>query len=689
MTACDGSQVEPLTATPYIIYVTPTESPETVEASPQSTLPSVVTAMPTPTAHLVGPSFDFGGSAATSQPEPTLDLADVTLVPDDSQVPELSPQNEQQETESIPNRDPSYLYSDRLGLNFISSAHHDQIADRMTRGLEAGAGWDRVAVYWSEIETVPDQFEWNVYDAAIRRDVENGLRTDTILLGVPQIYNDGRGVPQLLDQPVFADGTDVPGSNKRINEANPWAEFVFKAVRRYRPDGILARREGWADGAGVNVWEIWNEPDFSVFWSGTIEDYARLLKVAYLAARHADPNARIMVGGLVLFEQPGWLPALLSLYSNDPDPVEAIYPFDIVALHSYSHPPFTFHAVQRTESLLAFNGLDYIPIWLNESGVAVWDDYPGPSWTTSSEATLWRARSSEQADYIIQNAAYAFMAGAEVLFHFQLYDDCGNQPFGTTFPSHDGSLCDAGLACAGDALGLMRNAPENVCFNQHPEPNSARPGFSAYQVVADVLAEPDVVPLSASRGSLGNQIWLAFANPTTNELVRVIWNDTGIAGEAVVPARGTEAQLITSDGTVITIPVGEDGSYHVILNPATNQNQGPDHAAEFMIGGPPVILIEQLQSPIVSIVPLLDVSRSAFVVKWQTTDLNLDRYEIWYRDDTEDGDWIRWFETESPGEALFVGGTGRRYSFFARGVTSDGAWTTNSPFPQATTVIES
>lgn len=50
-------------------------------------------------------------------------------------------------------------------------------------------------------------------------------------------------------------------------------------------------------------------------------------------------------------------------------------------------------------------------------------------------------------------------AGATAIFHFQLYDACGNQPGGTDFPPHNGELC--GLPqypiCAGDAFGLYRN----------------------------------------------------------------------------------------------------------------------------------------------------------------------------------------------------------------------------------------
>ena len=53
------------------------------------------------------------------------------------------------------------------------------------------------------------------------------------------------------------------------------------------------------------------------------------------------------------------------------------------------------------------------PIWLNESGVSVGDDYPGPVCEPDS---LYRATMSEQADFIIQSAFYAIFGRANMLF---------------------------------------------------------------------------------------------------------------------------------------------------------------------------------------------------------------------------------------------------------------------------------
>ena len=91
----------------------------------------------------------------------------------------------------------------------------------------------------------------------------------------------------------------------------------------------------------------------------------------------------------------------------------------------------------------------------------------------------------EQAYYTIQTAFYAAFAGADAIFHFQLYDACGNQPLGSDFPPHNGELCGNPLypVCAGDANGLFTNPPDAACFTQHPDPETPRLNYTSYNFV--------------------------------------------------------------------------------------------------------------------------------------------------------------------------------------------------------------
>ncbi|MDQ7034813.1 MAG: hypothetical protein Q9P01_08240 [Anaerolineae bacterium] len=46
-------------------------------------------------------------------------------------------------------------------------------------------------------------------------------------------------------------------------------------------------------------------------------NYARLLKVAYLAAHFADPTTTVMFGGLLYSTPDNWLARVLAIYEND------------------------------------------------------------------------------------------------------------------------------------------------------------------------------------------------------------------------------------------------------------------------------------------------------------------------------------------------------------------------------------
>jgi hypothetical protein len=341
--------------------------------------------------------------------------------------------------------------SERLGITFINSAQIHASEARYLNALQLGAGWNRYPVYWDKIERAPGQFTWSEYDRLVIADTRHRLRANAILIGIPSFHRNG-SVPAGLNEPIFAHGGDFPrAGDNPINPANPWANFVYQAVQRYKPGGTLAQQQGWRGEEGVRVWEIWNEPDFPQFWSGGINAYARLLKTAYIVIKLADPDAQVMFGGLLFPTEENWLARVLAIFINDPFAAQNNFYFDIVAVHSYTDPWRSGWLVLYVRQTLIAYQLRK-PIWLNESGVSVWDDYPGPTWARTADERRNLATADQQAWYFVQSSAYAWSEGADVVFFHQLYDDCGDQPAGTNFPPHDGSLCLGGRAVLGQRL---------------------------------------------------------------------------------------------------------------------------------------------------------------------------------------------------------------------------------------------
>ena len=485
----------------------------------------------------------------------------------------------------------------RFGMCFVSSAEDHADGARYARALSTGTTWNRYPFYWQNIEKSAGQYDYSAHDPVVSQDVARGLRTLAILMGTSPVHATGgydgpaplvqqkllplwgagrlhaadlkitsaASAPRDLDAPVFADGTDLPGAGKEINAGNPWARFVYQTVSRYKPGGLLATQSKWPPGAGVSHWEIWNEPDWTFFWAGTVEQYYRLLQVAYLAAKHADPDCTVLLGGLATYFDPSWFPRLLDVMSADPNPAQRAannHYFDALAVHFYSSSHDALSHLQRARDLLAAHGLSK-PLWATESGVPVWDDYPGPQ---EDPRSPYRATKQEQAAYVIQAHAYSYYAGAQVVFHFQLHDDCGNGP------------------TARDAYGLFRNTADAVCY---PSDAAARPSYRAYQVAAEQFR--DLRPLWR-QVSNGDHELIAFYRPSTGHRLVVMWTTQGHDVQAHVAALSSTATLMDMSGGVVSLRP-QNGYYTVALPRATNQNL--PGSSSFMIGGLPYILIEK------------------------------------------------------------------------------------------------
>ena len=126
-----------------------------------------------------------------------------------------------------------------------------------------------------------------------------------------------------------------------------WADLVrglaAHLTERYGRDEVVSR---WA-------FEVWNEPNLEVFWSGTQEEYFRLYDVSARAVKSVHPDLR--VGG-PSSAAAGWIGELLGhLEGSD-------LPLDFLSTHVYGNVPLDLRPV------LASFGRPGAPIWWTEWG---------------------------------------------------------------------------------------------------------------------------------------------------------------------------------------------------------------------------------------------------------------------------------------------------------------------------------
>jgi hypothetical protein len=143
-------------------------------------------------------------------------------------------------------------------------AHVDDLLDLVQ---QAGIGWIRDEVYWSEIEKERGVFRFPpAYDQYLTAAQTRGVQVLLILDFGNALYS---------------------GAEK----AGPATDAARQAFSRYC--GEVVRRY---TRFGVRTFEIWNEPNASTFWKPqpNPEDYARLLEAAYRSCKDADPGATVL-----------------------------------------------------------------------------------------------------------------------------------------------------------------------------------------------------------------------------------------------------------------------------------------------------------------------------------------------------------------------------------------------------------
>jgi hypothetical protein len=257
-----------------------------------------------------------------------------------------------------------------------------------------GFTWQKSLFQWRSIEGAgKGAFDWRDADRVVAASRDAGIKI----------------IARLDFQPAWS--RSVQTNNGPPDDFEDYADFVQAFVERYKA--------GSPRGT-VHAIEIWNEPNLDREWGGTpinqaqAASYVRLLRLAYEAAKRADPSVIVVSGGLSPtctndeHARPDDL-YLQWMYDAGAEPF-----FDVLGAHGagYDKPPsaspdesaakhngcrvFTFRRVEDVRAVMERNGDGDKPVWLLEFG-----------WTTDTvhPAYAWFAVTPQQhGEYIV--AAY-------------------------------------------------------------------------------------------------------------------------------------------------------------------------------------------------------------------------------------------------------------------------------------------
>ena len=154
-----------------------------------------------------------------------------------------------------------------FGVQMLGEEHNQQV---LTLARQAGVRWVRIYLSWATIEpsnTTPDNYNWTGYDP---------LFADLASYGFIPVVT-------ISSNPSWA-ATKPLGPIDQV-PLSEFAEFVGAVVERYR--------------STVKYWEFYNEPDASDDrWYGQGAEYAEMLKAVHPAVHGADPEGKVVFGGL-------------------------------------------------------------------------------------------------------------------------------------------------------------------------------------------------------------------------------------------------------------------------------------------------------------------------------------------------------------------------------------------------------
>lgn len=199
---------------------------------------------------------------------------------------------------------------------------------------EAGVAIVRTDFLWEDIEPEQGKFDFAKYDMIV--DVLEGAGID--ILGILNYGSSWASCGGEWNMPAQDDADFV--------------NYAAETIRRYK--------------GKIKYWEVWNEPDSAVYWKAQdgLKSYCALLKKVYLVAKKANPECKILNGGL----------------ANGPAGVNRLYDhgakdyFDILNIHYFQNPAYPGAAKgaaaysRLAHKIMARNGDAGKKIWITEVG---------------------------------------------------------------------------------------------------------------------------------------------------------------------------------------------------------------------------------------------------------------------------------------------------------------------------------
>ncbi|MBS1705997.1 MAG: hypothetical protein JST40_08990 [Armatimonadetes bacterium] len=197
-------------------------------------------------------------------------------------------------------------------------------------------------IFNEEMEVVhrkPDgslAYNWEKVDKFLHRLKAVGLRPFVEFGFMPEALASGK-------ETVFW----YRGNSTPPNSYKEWSDLVTEFIRHEISSFGLKEVRQW-------YFEIWNEPNLSYFWRGTLEEYFKLYETSARAVKAVDPKLRVggpSTAGL------GWIEPFLAYCSKNQVPIDFVSSHHYGATEGFVDPDGKGHTVLDTRPTALFADL--------------------------------------------------------------------------------------------------------------------------------------------------------------------------------------------------------------------------------------------------------------------------------------------------------------------------------------------
>jgi hypothetical protein len=218
-------------------------------------------------------------------------------------------------------------------------------------------------VRWYDLETKRNEFDFTRLDKYVALAQGNHVKVLLPLFGTPSWAS---------ARPAEIEQGNPPGSAAEPAHMDDWRNFIRAVVTRYKGQ--------------IEAYEVWNEPNLKMFWTGSIDQLVALTREAYTIIKQIDPAAIVVLPSATTETGPPYLDSFLQKGGGQYG--------DVVGYHFYVHanPPEQMAIVaDRVKRILQANHVAR-PIWNTEGGWDVPKPFPSQleaAYVARSYLVLW------------------------------------------------------------------------------------------------------------------------------------------------------------------------------------------------------------------------------------------------------------------------------------------------------------